>query len=484
MAQYNPTTKTVVTEVKSFVVDAVRKTSAVRNTVSAKLEDDQVIEQKDINVGATLYSLGSVNKHLILTSSDDIEVEIRQVQEVITYPVVTHTGVFSVPNSIIAGSNLVVALTDEDLSAIPTVIVTVVNSNTDEVENLILTRQPNTSTFVGVLPTVSNNTGVNNDNSLSVVPDNIIHIYYDDMENSGGVVQTVSAFVQVVAAPTHTGVLRFDTSFVPGSPLRMSIYDLDRAVDIQALVTNARTNEQELVTLSEIIAGSGLFQYDLPTTDTALAGTDNDDSLNVQVSDVITLQYNDTVNAQGQSEALTTSFIVGTQTFTTGTLTLLPCRAGEPINVQLTDPDRHTNVIISLVNQTTNEVEDLVLTEISPLSGIFTGQLPTVAATDIWYKGTDQDGTMNVKNTDIVRVIYNDITSSSGNPVLVSYDLSISPALPLPSPPDPIITEEVVIVKMLTKLFVFNGSAENTSISIRKPDSNTDTYVRCSVLLI
>lgn len=480
MALYNPTSRTVVTEVKSMVVDAVRKVSTIKNSVSAKTDDE--ITSRDINVGSTALEF-SINKHLIISSVHPIELAITQTQEVITYPPVTYTASISVPSTITEDQVLVITVNDPDIADLPDTQILVSNDQTLEEELIVLSRTPNTSTFTAMLPTTTG-PSLDNDTIMQAVQGQTLTLTYHDQENESGVAQSITTQITVVPNPTYTGALKLDQTFVPGALLRATIYDKNSSVSIVATYVNQRTGEQELTTLTETIAGSGLFQYDLPTLDDGSVGQDNDGILNCVIGDQIVLQYTDLADESGAAQPIQTTIVVGTQTYLTGQLTLVQTRVGNPITVQVTDTDRHTSVTVALVNQSTNEQEDLVLQEVTPMSGVFVGQLPTVEGTGVWYKGPDYDGIMPVKANDIIRIMYTDPQGISGVPLLVQQDLVISPALPPPPGPDPIITQEDVTINVVTKLFVLDGTAENTKISIRKPDSNTNQYVRASLLLV
>jgi hypothetical protein len=482
MSLYNPHSKTIVTEIKSFLVDAVRKVSTVQNTVSAKLDDDQALTQRDINVGSTFVDLGLVSKHIVISGVKPIELEITQTTEILTYPVITHTATITVATSIYEDQPLLIVVTDPDSILLSTVQVLVSNEDTGEQETVVLTREPNTDRFVGTLATSVTGGSIPEDGTLTIFQGQFLNVAYTDQENSTGVTQIIERQVAVLPNPTYTATLRLE-QFTPGSDLTCTIFDKNSSVSIVASVYNERTFEQEQLILAETIAGSGIFVGVLATSDDVSTGVDNDQVLFCQTTDVISLNYEDTSDSSGQSQTLQTTMQIGTQTFTTGSISVLPLRPGEPLVVTVTDSDKSGSILISVTNQTTNEIENMVLNEVTPLSGVFRGMLNTELGTTVWYKGPDDDDVMVVKAGDLLILRYNDAYDISGQPLLVQSTINVSPGLPPPVQPDPVISYDDQTVLFTAKLFVVDGSVGTTRIRLRKPDINTDQYVRVQVLL-
>jgi large repetitive protein len=103
------------------------------------------------------------------------------------------TGTVSITPSSGPGDTLTIGVTDADLNANPlvadTVIVTLVNSVTGEIETVTLTETgPNTGIFAGTLPTVASLvTGTNNNGSMNVkAADTVVVTYADARAANGG----------------------------------------------------------------------------------------------------------------------------------------------------------------------------------------------------------------------------------------------------------------------------------------------------------
>lgn len=108
---------------------------------------------------------------------------------------------------------------------------------------------------------------------------------------------------------------------------------------------------------------------------------------------------------------------------TTGTITITGSEAGSPVTVTVTDADLNTNamvaetIVVSVVNDTTGETEDVTLTETGPNTGIFVGTLPTAYA----GLGIDNDGVLNTLDPNTLTASYDDVLDASGNdPVAVT----------------------------------------------------------------
>ena len=101
-------------------------------------------------------------------------------------------GVIDITDSSVPGEDLNVSVADSDLNADPalaeTVVVTVVNDRTGEVEQLTLTETgPDTSIFESVLPSVFGaDAGPDNDGALVTSPGDTVTASYEDMLNSAG----------------------------------------------------------------------------------------------------------------------------------------------------------------------------------------------------------------------------------------------------------------------------------------------------------
>ncbi len=94
--------------------------------------------------------------------------------------------------------------------------------------------------------------------------------------------------------------------------------------------------------------------------------------------------------------------------------------AGNVLTVTVTDPDINSNaavvetVGVDVVNNATGELEQIILTETGPNTGVFTGTLPSIAG----VAGTNNDGVLNVEGGDTVTASYTDQIDAVGNTVV------------------------------------------------------------------
>jgi len=101
-----------------------------------------------------------------------------------------------------------------------------------------------------------------------------------------------------------------------------------------------------------------------------------------------------------------------------GAVTITPASVpGNTLALSVSDADLNSlptiieTVIVSVRNDVTGELEDVILTETGPNTGVFTGSLATIYGASA---GANNSGTMNSKNGDTITVTYNDALGSTG----------------------------------------------------------------------
>ena len=486
--QYRPANKTVVSEIKGFVTDAVRKVNAFRATSATSIPSDSPVTTQDVNVGDSGFQISDISKLVGISSTNSFIIELTQTKTIETYPEEYDSGSFEgSPVEINPGQSIDIVLTDEDLT-VSQIGVVVTNLDTGEVENVTLYRQGSTHTYTRTLLTIDSGvTGTDDDQNLHVSIGDSVQISYSDAANDAGNPETITHDISVVAVPTFTGLLKLDDAFTLGSTLKVQLYDADLAGNGTANVSvfNQRSTQTENLILTET-ATLGLFDFDLPTADDATLIPDDSGVMNVQAGDGLVGTYIDAVNSSGLPETINTNITAGTVVYNTGVVEVIgDLKIGNPITLRVTDPDMATNVNISVVNQSTNEIETVLLSEITPLSGIFEGQITTTIGEDIWYAGTNDDGDINVKSGDVLRVTYNDPIASTGLPYAVVETVVMLDPDPAPPGPTPIITTEDHTVTMTVKgLFYINGEMPDTVINIKKTTTETEELIRCNLIVV
>jgi uncharacterized delta-60 repeat protein len=210
-------------------------------------------------------------------------------------------------------------------------------------------------------------------------------------------------------------------SVVAGQNITVTVNDADVNTDgatkqsVTVKVLNAATNEFELVTLSETGNNTGIFSGTLATQNNTVAGTDNNQSLNVGKGNQVSVSYTDAKTASGIPNHLVSAQQTATAGVT-GSITMSDVTAGQTVTVTVNDADLNSDaaskqtVTVQVKNTVTNEVETVTLTETGNNTGEFSGTLGSKKDA----AGAGNDGTLNVGNGDQVTATYIDALTTNG----------------------------------------------------------------------
>ena len=116
----------------------------------------------------------------------------------------------------------------------------------------------------------------------------------------------------------------------PGDTLTAIVNDADLnlnpalAESIVIRIINSRSAEVEQIALTETGIDSGMFSGALGTVNNAIVDVNNNGTMNVQIKDVLTLTYQDQLNAASASETKTITHTIGTADAATTTLDASP----------------------------------------------------------------------------------------------------------------------------------------------------------------
>ncbi len=317
-------------------------------------------------------------------------------------------------------------LTDGDRSYQGAETVTVTNTDTGEAETVTLTEVPGSpGTFNGTVTTV-NATGAgasNADGEFNAQDGDTFEISYDDLARPAGSPATVTDTDTIAAA--NSGAADIDGDVV-GDPLTLQVTDPDIAGTgtLSVTVTNETTLETETVTLTETGPSTGVFTATLASAFGILSdGDGSNGSINAVAGDVMTLAYADQVNADGDPATVTdtVTFSGGSD----GTPSITATVAGQPLSLSVSDADLAGDgtLTVTLTNATSGEVETVELTELSPATGVFVGNLPTVNASG--SDGSGSNGSLNVLPADVVTLSYDDAFRENGSSATVTDDATI-----------------------------------------------------------
>tara|TARA_R110002012_G_scaffold311141_1_gene520411 strand:- start:2418 stop:5834 length:3417 start_codon:yes stop_codon:yes gene_type:complete len=233
------------------------------------------------------------------------------------------TGVVDITDTSVPGDTLDISVTDndlnEDITAIETIEVIVINDNTGESEIITLTETgADTGVFEGTVETLSGIiAGTDNDGVFNTQAGDTVTVTYDDvLDVTGSNPAPVSDSDTVLGGVT--GTVDITNLSIPGDTLDIVVTDNDLNEDsltietIEVVVVNDVTGESETITLTETGIDTGVFTGDVDTEYGVTAGTDNDGIFNTQSGDTVTVTYDDEFDAIGANpDAITDTNTVG-----------------------------------------------------------------------------------------------------------------------------------------------------------------------------
>jgi len=115
------------------------------------------------------------------------------------------------------------------------------------------------------------------------------------------------------------GTISITPNSTPGDTLDLQVVDADLDLDpgtaetVQISVVNDVSGESETLTLTESGPSTGIFDGTLPTLFDAVAGTDDDGTMNTSVGHSLTATYIDALNAAGGSATVSATGLVAVE---------------------------------------------------------------------------------------------------------------------------------------------------------------------------
>lgn len=499
MSKFRSVHRTVVTEIKAFVVDTVSRSGVFRQSVSARVPDDGGLHSQDINVSKTQsFTVENTDAVLALLCPEPVRLVFTQMEELTpgdgpqepTEPQYTN-GQIVAPETLVAGHDLVVSVIDPDpVAAQKTLEIVVFNSNTGETETMSLQRSSD-DTFVGVLKTTNvAGKGEDFDGEMNLQHGQYVRIIYRDHTSASGDITSIEQGVSV-ESPYSDSKITANSFIFPGKPISVIIEDMDVAGSTVATASaiNDTTGETATIYLAETEPGVFSGQLDTVLSDPDEFDLGNDTVLFVSPGDQVRVVFSDdlyvtTGEATAVVEVRESAALNGVLTGPTTTV------VGASVSITLSDYNQSGagRVDLPVSNLRSREYEMVALTETVPNTGVFTGTLRLKSGTSV-----NNNGELGVEEGDTVQAVYIDISSVSGNPERIAHDILVVAAEPVedvsepsndsetPTEPAPANGAPLGTVEMMVDgLFFLNGKFPGKV----RVFGLSDELTRCSLLSV
>jgi len=472
MSKFRSAPRTIVTEIKSFVVDSVSRSGVFRQSVSARVADSEPLNRQDVNITSErFYEVDDVSSVMGIMSPEDVRVELIQISTSIPpeepeAPI--PDPVFVVNSDIFIGETFNIRLVDHNVESIHRVMITVMCMDTGETEDVQLDRVES-GVFEGSIPT-NRSTGLasNFDNVLSLNNGSQVLLQYLGADD-----ETYSGYTNAVSPYVDSKVSSIPIVFI-GNPLPVVVEDADLAGEskVSVQIMNTTTGMTSIVDLLEFELGSfhGLFDT-ADSLETGKISVSPGQSLSVMFT---SSKYADSPNVefivQAKEEQIVPVTLDSDDTV----------EVGRPLVVSLNDYNRAgvgaIDIIVSKLG--TREYVVLRCEEVMPSSGLFYGELET--------SKIPMTGALKVTAGDVLESVY--VETSSAEPVrMTSTSTVVSTIQPEPAgakldrkgeTEEPSILVENKVDFLVNGLYFFNGEF-NGKVRIYGLSSEP---VRCSIL--
>ena len=363
---YKPTEKTVVTEIKQFVVDSVRRVGAGFHSVATKITQE-TLEQKDVVITVdNPYELLNVHSVVSIQTPFPIIAEFTAFGNIPTPEVRTErkfTDAVVTYGDAFAGRFIPITITDEDQFTFGPIEANVINLRTGETEKFNLHSTNAQGVYTGYFPTQNNSArGTDFDGLLYCQKNDMLRVYYTDAYGASGKSTEVSA--------TFTVGLDFNETTIQ-APLSLPF---DKFLNLRVLnpvstivsVKNKRTGS----TVEQMI---GNYQPVL------LGYEDNDKSLSVQDNDIIVVSTSGK-NMYGDSTTVVQEVLVSGVAISPVIATIAQADVREPFVITVQDNNLPDNAVVKLTNTVTGQSTTYDLVEEYRYSGRFSVTIPNLVS--------------------------------------------------------------------------------------------------------
>ena len=391
--------------------------------------------QRDQTVSATVTVNTGANGAIAITTASGEPIEEFQLGEVIYIQVEDPDLPRQISESTIGNTEITVNL------VIP---------ETEEIEPVKLTYQPEQRRYVGSIITAYSEAPTPNDSVLQAVGAQVaVAIYLDQIQATGETNIPVSSQASVRIGDTAQIDLNQTTDllivnnlkfFKAGTPPTILLRDTDlnhddnRQETVSVTLSGDQLNDRYQLTLKETSEASGEFMAPCATQYATGADTSND-MLEVTGKEIVTISYVDALQGSGETQ-VTVIDKAQVRSGKDGRLEIVKANyltdlenfnAGDKLYFHLRDADIvDESVEITLIGKTLNDQETLQLFQsvggeprVSGGDGTFFGSIQTAYSTE----PQEDDGILQVQGAEQVRAAYVDELRSTGETYIEIWDV-------------------------------------------------------------
>lgn len=462
--KYKPTAKTIVTEIRHFIVDAVRRVSSGRQSVAAEVLD-ATLHQLDVVVSKdNPYVMKDVRHALSISTPSPVMLELTAFGEIPEAEIRNDKVFFSADiniDPIIAGKFINVEVQDGDMVG-ATVMVEAFNVRSGETEYMTLHcyEKGRYKGFIQSLNTAD--AGVNFDGVMYCKDGDSIRFTYLEAFNEQGMSENISKEAQVTSLIKETKIL-FNEEVLIGQELQIAVYNGGYTNPV-ASVVNTRTLTTVGVELAE--QDDGTLVGSLRTGPEDLEGI-----IGVADGDTLHIVHTDAFDTTGLRKTLEGDCRIIVPSTSRGQINIpAMVKVYGNLDIEVRDYDLNSNeVVVSVNNFRTGLSTHVELLEVWPNMRIFRGSL--AIPSEIALPG------------DILELTYSDYGSPAGTDIItkqitvVSHVDHAAPADEEPTSPfDSRLSKPVRMT--INGSFFLNGSFAGT-LKLYTEDKEA---VRCTIL--
>jgi len=361
---FKPLVKTVVTEIKHFIVDSVRRSGLRDFTVATKVTD-ATLTQMEVIVGPdNPYTLKDVANLVSIQCPYEIMAEFTSFGLIPELEKRTEQVFFDATLETVgatqAGRFISVKVTDMDIYTAAPLMADVMNMRTGETENIMLHRESQ-GVYAGFFQTQNNDAkGVDFDGVLYCQKDDTLRLGYIEAYDVNGNSRELTLDVVVTLDFAET-VIEMPTSAPFNSFLNLR-------------VKNPAGN---MVTLKNMRTGSSLTFVLGMYVPIALAYEDNTTAFAVQEGDEINVEVLGK-DIYGQTQTITKTLTIAAAPVMPVLDTVVTADVARPFTVDIQDYNQPESAVLKVTNAATGISTTIPMDLAYPYSGLFSLTLPAL----------------------------------------------------------------------------------------------------------